>query len=97
MRNRPDTSRSDERRTAERHDCLGAAQALQLSPRKEYRCIVKDVSESGCRLVGVDLDHVRSPFLLRMSQWSRPRECDVRWRARKTIGVAFTDTAPDRL
>lgn len=82
--------RSEERRQAERRECLSPAVAVQRAPMKKIRCIVKDISETGCRLVGVDVDTVHSPFLLRAVDWEAPRECDVRWRDRKTIGVSFS-------
>lgn len=87
----------DERRKAERRGCLAPALAVQLAPSRRFRCIVKDISETGCRLVGVDLDTVHSPFLLSAEGWQGPRECDVRWRERKTIGVRFSvpHTGPD--
>lgn len=94
MQHRLSEHRSDERRQAERRECLSPALAVQLAPMKKIRCIVKDISETGCRLVGVDVDTVHSPFLLRAVDWDAPRECDVRWRDRKTIGVRFSVPYP---
>lgn len=81
-----------ERREAERHECLAPARALQLAPRRQFNCVIKDISETGCRVVGVDVDTVHSPFLLKSGDWREPRVCDVRWRGRKTIGVRFSPT-----
>lgn len=86
---------ADDRRDAARHACLSAAKALQVTPRRQINCIIKDISDTGCRLVGVDVDTLRSPFLLCASDWAVPRRCDVRWRSRKTIGVRFIPAATE--
>lgn len=81
--------RSKERRGGGRVACLLGAVATQVSPLRNFRCIVKDMSVTGCRVVGVDIDTIQSPFLLRVDNWPAERACEVAWRAKKMIGVRF--------
>ena len=85
------TSPTRERRGGERVECLMGALAEQSNPRKSYKCFVKDMSDGGCRLVGVDIAAVRSPFVLFLAVWPDGRRCEVAWRRKRMIGVQFGD------
>jgi hypothetical protein len=84
----------EDRRSEKRFRRLEAAHALQAGPRRTFDCILRDISEHGCRLVGVGIDTIRSPFLLVLPGNGRTRRCEVAWRARKSIGVHFLRSPP---
>ncbi|TBW39056.1 PilZ domain-containing protein [Siculibacillus lacustris] len=85
--------RGEERRHDPRVPQLAAARAVQTKPFRSFDCILRDISEGGCRLVGVAIDSIHSPFLLTLPGWPAPRHCEVAWRARKSIGVRFGEWA----
>jgi hypothetical protein len=62
-----------------------------------YPCILKDLSETGCQLVGTLLSSVADRFYLRSEAFGEPRLCAVAWRSRHMIGAAFVyyDERPD--
>jgi len=54
-----------------------------------YPCILKDISETGCQIVGTLLSSVNDRFYLRSEVFNEPRLCAVAWRARHMIGAVF--------
>lgn len=82
--------RTRERRVARRVPRLDRAFAFQASPLRRFCCVVRDVSDTGCRLVGADIDAIHSRFVLTVpSEGKPPQLCTVVWRQRRMIGVAF--------
>lgn len=81
-----------ERRTEERFSRLEAATAIQRKPPRSFDCILRDISEHGCRLVGVGIDAIHAPFVLALGP--RHRLCDVVWRSKKMVGVRFVAVRP---
>ena len=58
-----------------------------------YPCILKDLSETGCQLVGTLLCSVSNRFYLRSEAFDEPRLCTVAWRSHHMIGAAFVSYA----
>ncbi len=80
--------RGSERRTEKRFTRLEAIRVVQIKPPRNYDCVLRDISEHGCRLVGVGIEGIRGPFQM-TTGGTHTRLCDVAWRGRKTIGVRF--------
>jgi hypothetical protein len=78
-----------DKRQAPRRAHLSRGAAFQATPKRRLDCILKDISDLGCRLVGVGIDGIQSPFVLTLQDDPAPRACEVVWRRRRMIGVRF--------
>ena len=52
-------------------------------------CILKDVSETGCQVVGRQVESIASSFILHADVFDGPRRCSMAWRSRYMIGARF--------
>ncbi|MDR3495744.1 MAG: PilZ domain-containing protein [Ancalomicrobiaceae bacterium] len=66
-------------------------------PRRDLRlqqCILKDVSITGCQVVGRQVEIIDGNFVLHSDVFEEPRLCTIAWRSRHVIGARFIE-APD--
>ncbi len=85
-----------DRRAAVRRKVLLRAEISAKSSRHyAIPCIVKDVSETGCQIVGTMIDGIKGEFYLKVELFPEPRICMVSRRARHVIGAQFKDLKPD--
>jgi hypothetical protein len=89
-----DERRGSDRRTEKRFSRLEPARAVQSKPQRSFACVLRDISEHGCRLVGVGIEAIHSPFQL-IAGGAHTRHCEVVWRSKKTIGVRFVAAEAD--
>ena len=54
-----------------------------------YPCVLKDISETGCQVVGPQVNSVNDRFYLNSEAFDEPRLCAVAWRSRSMIGATF--------
>lgn len=79
-----------ERRRAERRTVLDSAAAFQNAPLRRFNCVVRDISDTGARLIGADIDIIQARFVLAIrDDGQEPRICQVVWRRNRMIGVRF--------
>jgi len=87
-------SRRDGRRAA-RQKVLERAQFwVGKSQMQSYPCILKDMSETGCQVVGSSVELIGNAFKLNTATFSTPRACRVVWRKKRVVGAIFVDPAP---
>lgn len=56
-------------------------------------CIVRDFSNRGATISGVEPSSIPDEFILRISPRSRAHHCHVTWRSMDGLGVKFTGHA----
>jgi hypothetical protein len=78
---------SRERRDTPRRHTYASAFLFTGDGAALGKCIVKDISESGAKLVYTTRDELPSQLLLTMGMDRKP--CRVMWRSDKEIGVEF--------
>lgn len=85
---------SREQRRAPRRIVLDRAVAFQNLPLRRFSCVVRDISDTGARLIGADIDAIRGSFVLTIQgKTTEPRVCEVVWRRHRVIGVRFVPVA----
>jgi hypothetical protein len=87
-------SKSDKRRAARIKVLLRATVSIGRSGLQTYPCILKDVSDTGCQVVGSAVELIGTTFILRAIIFKSPRRCGVAWRTTKSVGAYFL---PDEL
>ncbi len=65
--------------------------------RLTQQCVVRNFSNSGARIVGVESRTVPDEFILRISPHGRIHHCRVIWRSKDGIGVKFTNESKREL
>jgi hypothetical protein len=84
-----------DRRIAARRKVLLRAEIIAKSSRHyTIPCILKDVSETGCQIVGTMIDGIKGEFFLKSDLFPEPRVCVVSRRERRIIGARFQDAKP---
>eukprot|EP01037_Dinobryon_pediforme_P019872 gene19872-20375_t len=79
-------------RLATRHKVLTYAMISPDSPKRvNISCILKDMSPTGCQIVGSSVECVDSRFYIKVSADAEIRECRVVWRRKHMIGARFID------
>ncbi|MBW8298737.1 MAG: PilZ domain-containing protein [Hydrogenophaga sp.] len=82
----------DERRTATRLRALKAARIVLPGGYSTFDCMVRNLSAAGAKLVLEQTFDVPDAFQLNFEDGS-VRQCTVKWRNPKELGVAFTAEA----
>jgi hypothetical protein len=79
------------RRSPRRKVLVSASVSASKTSMMHFPCILKDISETGCQIVGSNTEYVAKVFYLRSSAFEGERKCKVVWRARRIIGAAFVE------
>jgi PilZ domain len=58
-------------------------------------CILKDLSSTGCQIVGTSTDQFETMFYLRMTEESTPQQCRIVWRRKHVVGAEFVVAIDD--
>lgn len=87
-------SDQDRRIAARRKVLLRAEVAAKSSRHYTIPCILKDVSDTGCQIVGTMIDGIKGEFYLKSDLFPEPRACVVSRRSRRIIGARFQDLEP---
>lgn len=84
-----------DRRIAARRKVLVKAEVMAKS-RRHYSipCILKDISDTGCQIVGTMIEGIKGEFYLKTDLFPEPRMCIVSRRSRRVIGARFQDLDP---
>jgi hypothetical protein len=85
MRERRETFRIEWNSLAMMYDCDG---------RFARACFVRNFSNGGAKITGIEIAAIADEFMLRITPHSRLRKCRVVWRSKDSLGVAFADS-PD--
>lgn len=85
--------KSDRRIAARAKVLQRAIITLRNGAGYEIPCILKDVSDTGCQIVGTMLDAVGTEFFLKADVFDTPRPCRLMRRSKRVIGAAFRDVA----
>lgn len=83
----------DNRRVAPRHRVLKDGKIVLLNNWSVVDCTVRDISDSGARLVCRDQAAVPQDFRLLLLSEQTIRSCTVVWRRGDEVGVHFTGEA----
>jgi hypothetical protein len=79
-----------ERRKKFRVEWNSSAKIYDDDGRLTQRCVVRDFSNGGARIIGVESRAVPDEFIIRISPHGRIHHCRVIWRSTDGIGVEFT-------
>ena len=80
----------EDRRSSKRHRVLHRARVVFRCGYSTVDCVVLDLSEGGARIRIGNWLALPPTFELRMENGA-PRDAEVRFRTRETLGVRFTD------
>lgn len=103
---RPQTSMSEayletrcmrERRANFRVEWNSSAKIYDHDGRLIEQCVVRNFSNSGARIIGVESRTVPDEFILRISPHGRIHHCRVIWRSKDGTGVKFTHASERKL
>ena len=83
-----------ERRESFRVEWNSLAMIYDCNGRFAHACFLRNFSNVGAKITGIDIAAVADEFMLRITPHSRLRRCRVVWRSRDSLGVAFVD-GPD--
>ena len=86
-----------ERRKTFRVEWNSPAKIYDDNGRLIQQCLVRNFSNSGARIVGVESRTVPDEFILRISPHGRIHHCRVIWRSKDGIGVEFTHASKREL
>jgi hypothetical protein len=87
-------SMASERRKDLRVEWQSAATIRDAEGRQDRPCFVKDLSNGGAKITGVNPSEIPDRFMLRFARGARGlRACKVLWRNGDTLGVAFVNNA----
>jgi len=84
------------RRGVDRRRVLKKGLILFNEGRSSIGCHIQDISETGAKLVPVDVFSCPSEFLLKLPV-GEPRECEVMWRRGDRVGVRFVGAPTARM
>lgn len=82
-----------ERRKNFRVEWNSSAKIYDRHGHLAQHCVVRNFSNTGARIVGVESRTVPDEFILRISPHGRIHRCRVIWRSKDGVGVKFTDEA----
>ncbi len=85
----PGKKTREARRAARKKALVQATISINKSDSQTLPCILKDVSSSGCQIVGSAVDLVNGEFILSAELFDKPRLCAVVWRKKRAIGACF--------
>lgn len=81
----------EERRSEKRtRTCLHAF-ASDLDEKIEVKCVVRDISRSGCKLVSRDIQGLPSQIRITAEGFAYPICGQIVWRKDNMVGVSFTE------
>ena len=83
----------DEKRVATRRKVLKAAKIVSFDMKTVLTCTIKDMSETGAKLVVEISSAIPNVFQFYMLSDNTIRDATVVWRRSGQIGVNFTNTA----
>ncbi len=81
-------SSSDDRFKARKKSCIQAF-ASDLDNTFEIKCIIRDISTSGCKIVTSQVMELPEFILLVLEDFKQPLSCKIVWRKDKFAEVAF--------
>lgn len=84
-----------DRRTAHRKKTLIHAFASDLGDKYDVKCVIRDLSVSGCQIVSSYLDDLPDTIKIVPEGFDRPVYGRIVWRERKVAGVSFLDGTGD--
>lgn len=86
------TTDKPDSRLAMRHKVLTHVLISPDSPKRvNISCILKDMSPTGCQIVGSSVECIDTRFYIKLSADAEIRECHVVWRRKHMIGARFVD------
>ena len=87
-------SSSDKRFKARKKACIQAF-AFDLDNTFEIKCIIRDISRSGCKIVTSQVSDLPEFLLLVLEGIEQPLSGKIVWRKDKCAGVAFLSETGD--
>jgi hypothetical protein len=78
-----------EQRGEQRRKALKGGRIVFNNSASAIDCLVRDMSAKGARLEVESVLGVPNEFTLILADGSPPRQCTVRWKRARSIGVAF--------
>lgn len=78
-----------EQRGEQRRKALKGGRIVFNNAASSIDCLVRDMSASGARLQVESVLGIPDEFTLVLADGSPPRQCTVRWKQARSIGVAF--------
>jgi len=86
-----------ERRKTLRAEWNSSATLCEIDGSSPQSCVVRDFSNLGAKIAGVNPSAVPDEFILRITPRGRARKCRVLWRSDSsaTVGAVFIDLFPD--
>ncbi len=82
---------NDDRRAFSRHGVQKDARLLFVDQPCSVECTIREISAGGARLSMLVSVSLPTLFLMWEQRAGAIRECEVRWRQGRTVGVHFTD------
>ncbi len=89
-------SSSDKRFKARKKACIQAF-AFDLDYKFEIKCIIRDISRSGCKIVTSQVRKLPEFILLVPEGFKQPLSGKIVWRKDKLAGVAFLFVTGDEI
>ena len=80
-----------ERRKNFRVEANSPAKIYDRHGHLSQHCIVRNFSNGGARIIGLESKKVPDDFILRITPHGRIHRCRVTWRSKDGIGVKFID------
>ncbi|MGI9382213.1 MAG: PilZ domain-containing protein [Methyloligellaceae bacterium] len=84
---------SHNKRLEDRKACFVHAFASDIEETLDVKCIIRDISEKGCRIVSSQIHELPDEIHLTPEDFDRPLRGKIVWRRRKSAGVLLCSTS----